>query len=58
MKNDRLTVSMGEDPVIELPEGEHPAVVTLTQLSQSDQITPDIFNSLLFKFQKLHQSCA
>lgn len=37
-------------------EENHPAVVTLKQLLDSSQITTEVYNSLIFKFKKLHQA--
>ncbi|OHT14907.1 hypothetical protein TRFO_14702 [Tritrichomonas foetus] len=39
-------------------EDNHPAVLALKQLLESDQITPETFNNLIFKFKKLHQAFA
>ncbi|KAK8837728.1 hypothetical protein M9Y10_036263 [Tritrichomonas musculus] len=46
---------------VELADGSednHPAVLALKQLLESNQITPDTFNNLIFKFKKLHQAFA
>lgn len=39
-------------------EDNHPAVLALKQLLESNQITAETFNNLIFKFKKLHQAFA
>ena len=43
------------EPTIE-DEENHPAVVEIRRLQESNEITPELAKSLLFKFSKLHNA--
>ncbi|EAY02861.1 hypothetical protein TVAG_174030 [Trichomonas vaginalis G3] len=42
--------------VVETSDENHPALVILSNLLESGQITQDVFNTMTFKFKKLHQA--